>query len=131
VGRVASRKSTLCSAILGKTILEHGEIVLKESRVCCSVSWILNASMRDNILFGMPMDAEKYERVINACQLTYDLRILEDGDLTQIGEREYYVVWRQKARVPVARAAYSDADIILGKWTTSIEQQPNPSDWCQ
>jgi ATP-binding cassette subfamily C (CFTR/MRP) protein 1 len=75
------------------------------------------------------MDEEKYERVIHACQLTYDLEMLEDGDLTQIGERGITLSGGQKARVSVARAAYSDADtIILGKWTTSIEWQPNPSD---
>jgi ATP-binding cassette subfamily C (CFTR/MRP) protein 1 len=134
VGRVASGKSTLCSAILNETILEQGEIVLKGRVAYAAQSpWILNASVRDNILFGMPMDEEKYERVIHACQLTYDLEMLEDGDLTQIGERGITLSGGQKARVSVARAAYSDADtIILGKWTTSIEWQPNPSDrWYQ
>jgi ATP-binding cassette subfamily C (CFTR/MRP) protein 1 len=129
VGRVASGKSTLCSAILNETILDQGEIVLKGRIAYAAQSpWILNASLRDNILFGMPMDEEKYERVIHACQLTYDLEMLEDGDLTQIGERGITLSGGQKARVSVARAAYSNADtIILGKWTTSIEQQPNPN----
>lgn len=119
VGRVASGKSTLCSAILNETILEQGEIVLKGKVAYAAQSpWILNASVRDNIIFGMPMDEEKYERVIHACQLAYDLEILEDGDLTQIGERGITLSGGQKARVSVARAAYSDADtIILGKWT--------------
>jgi ATP-binding cassette subfamily C (CFTR/MRP) protein 1 len=123
VGRVASGKSTLCSAILNETILEQGEIVLKGRVAYAAQSpWILNASVRDNILFGMPMDEEKYERVIHACQLTYDLEMLEDGDLTQIGERGITLSGGQKARVSVARAAYSDADtIILGKWTTTTQ----------
>jgi ATP-binding cassette subfamily C (CFTR/MRP) protein 1 len=117
VGRVASGKSTLCSAILNETILEQGEIVLKGKVAYAAQSpWILNASVRDNILFGMPMDEEKYERVIHACQLTYDLEMLEDGDLTAIGERGITLSGGQKARVSVARAAYADADtIILGK----------------
>lgn len=126
VGRVASGKSSLCSAILNETILEQGEIVLKGKVAYAAQSpWILNASVRDNILFGMPMDEEKYERVIHACQLTYDLEMLEDGDLTPIGERGITMSGGQKARVSVARAAYSDADtIILGKWTAVIRQQP-------
>lgn len=117
VGRVASGKSTLCSAILNETILEQGEIILKGKVAYAAQSpWILNASVRDNILFGLPMDEEKYERVIRACQLTYDLEMLEDGDLTQIGERGITLSGGQKARVSVARAAYSGADtIILGK----------------
>jgi ATP-binding cassette subfamily C (CFTR/MRP) protein 1 len=126
VGRVASGKSSLCSAILNETILEQGEIVLKGKVAYAAQSpWILNASVRDNILFGMPMDEGKYERVIHACQLTYDLEMFEDGDLTQIGERGITMSGGQKARVSVARAAYSDADtIILGKWTAMIGQQP-------
>lgn len=48
---------------------------------------IQNCSLRDNILFGKPLDQEKYERVIDVCQLRRDLEILPDGDLTEIGER--------------------------------------------
>jgi ABC-type multidrug transport system fused ATPase/permease subunit len=118
VGKVASGKSTLVSAILNETILGGGEITLKGKVAYASQSpWILNATLRDNILFGLPMDERKYNRVLEACQLKYDIEMLEDGDLTEIGERGINLSGGQKQRVSVARAAYSDADtIILGKF---------------
>jgi ABC-type multidrug transport system fused ATPase/permease subunit len=114
VGRVASGKSTLCSAILNETYLNSGEITLKGQVAYAAQSpWILNATLRENILFGKPLDEEKYRRVLDACQLEHDLSLLEDGDLTDIGEKGINLSGGQKARVSVARAAYSDADTII------------------
>lgn len=50
-------------------------------------AWIQNCTLRDNILFGNPMDREKYERVIEACALKPDIDMLPAGDLTEIGEK--------------------------------------------
>jgi ABC-type multidrug transport system fused ATPase/permease subunit len=47
----------------------------------------LNASIRDNILFGYPYDAKRYKNVLKSCQLLHDLEVLDDGDMTMIGER--------------------------------------------
>jgi ATP-binding cassette subfamily C (CFTR/MRP) protein 1 len=114
VGRVASGKSTICSAVLNETILESGSISLSGKVAYAAQSpWILNASLRDNILFGLPMDKEKYNHVMEACQMKYDLELLDQGDLTEIGERGINLSGGQKARVSVARAAYSNADTIV------------------
>ncbi|KAL3943726.1 MAG: hypothetical protein SGBAC_002196 [Bacillariaceae sp.] len=114
VGRVASGKSTLCSAVLNETFLAKGEITLKgEVAYAAQSPWILNATVRENILFGKPMDEDRYNRVITACQLEHDLTLLEDGDLTDIGEKGINLSGGQKARVSVARAAYSDADVVI------------------
>ena len=59
------------------------------------------------------MDEERYRKVLEVCQLEHDLAMLEDGDLTDIGERGINLSGGQKARVSVARAAYSDADTII------------------
>ena len=59
------------------------------------------------------MDEEKYRRVLKACQLEHDLEMMDYGDLTDIGERGINLSGGQKARVSVARAAYSDADTII------------------
>jgi ABC-type multidrug transport system fused ATPase/permease subunit len=114
VGRVGSGKSTLCSAILNETLLLSGEITLKGKVAYASQSpCILNATLRDNILFGLPMDQQRYDQVIRVCQLTHDLALLDDGDLTEIGEKGINLSGGQKQRVSVARAAYSDADTII------------------
>ena len=44
-------------------------------------------SIRDNILYGKPMDKEKYVQIVQACELMADLEILKSGDLTEIGEK--------------------------------------------
>jgi ABC-type multidrug transport system fused ATPase/permease subunit len=114
VGRVGSGKSTLCSAILNETLLQKGSISLKGKVAYASQSpWILNASLRDNILFGRPMDQERYNRVLQVCQLAHDLNMLDDGDLTEIGEKGINLSGGQKQRVSVARAAYADADVVI------------------
>ena len=43
--------------------------------------------MRDNILFDLPMDEDRYVSTVMACCLEPDLEILKSGDLTEIGER--------------------------------------------
>jgi ATP-binding cassette, subfamily C (CFTR/MRP), member 1 len=114
VGKVGSGKSTLCSAILNETILYDGKISVRGKVAYASQTpWILNATLRDNILFGNPMDEERYNRVLSVCQLTHDLEMLTDGDLTEIGEKGINLSGGQKQRVSVARAAYADADTVI------------------
>ena len=68
--------------------MESGEISLNGKVAYAAQSpWILNATLRDNILFGQPMDKKRYEKVLSVCQLSHDLEMLDDGDLTEIGEK--------------------------------------------
>lgn len=108
VGRVGSGKSTLVSTILGETFVDKGEVVLRgKVAYAAQTPWILNATVRDNICFGLPLDESKYYQVIKACQLEHDLAVLTDGDMTEIGEKGINLSGGQKARISVARAAYS------------------------
>lgn len=47
--------------------------------------WCQNLSLRDNILFGAPMDEERYKAVLHACALELDLQILAQGDQSKVG----------------------------------------------
>lgn len=49
--------------------------------------WLRNQSIKDNILFGYPFDQERYDAVVEACALKTDFKVLDDGDLTEIGAR--------------------------------------------
>lgn len=73
----------------------------------------MNATLRDNILFGNEYNKEKYEKVLNICELNSDIAILEGKDMTEIGERGINLSGGQKQRVAIARAIYSDSDIYL------------------
>ena len=61
----------------------------------------------------MPFDKTKYVNTIKACQLERDLQNMPAGYLTEIGEKGINLSGGQKARVSLARAVYSTADIIL------------------
>ena len=75
--------------------------------------WIQNKSIRENILFGKPLIPERYNKVIEVSQLGRDLEILEGGDMTEIGEKGVNLSGGQKARISIARAIYSQFDIVL------------------
>ncbi|KAF8557389.1 P-loop containing nucleoside triphosphate hydrolase protein [Imleria badia] len=76
-------------------------------------SWILNQTIRDNILFGSDFDEERYTEVLLQCALKPDLARMEHGDLTEVGERGVTLSGGQKARITLARAIYSSAQILL------------------
>ena len=50
-------------------------------------AWIQNASVKDNILFGQPMNELTYSQTIDSCALEQDMKILPGGDMTEIGEK--------------------------------------------
>lgn len=75
--------------------------------------WLQNATLRDNILFGSAYQSRRYRNVLQACALQPDVDILPGRDLTRIGERGINLSGGQKQRITIARALYSDADVIL------------------
>lgn len=76
-------------------------------------SWIQSGTIRDNVLFGKPMDEDKYERAVKVCALDKDINNFSNGDLTEIGQRGINMSGGQKHRIQLARAVYNDADIYL------------------
>ncbi|KAE8542368.1 hypothetical protein D1P53_001144 [Cryptococcus gattii VGV] len=132
-GKFGSGKSLLLLALLGEARLIEGEISYMVSPImdpqkidkndwslfkngvayAPQTPWLLSQSIRDNILFGLPLDMERYRSVCFATGLMPDLELLEDADLTEIGERGKLLSGGQKARVSLARAVYSRASVLL------------------
>ena len=65
---------------------------------CGQSPWLEHLSIKNNILFGSPMDQERYDQVLECCALKPDLKIFEDGDETEIGARGVSLSGGQKAR---------------------------------
>ncbi|KAK6138942.1 hypothetical protein DH2020_027323 [Rehmannia glutinosa] len=103
VGTVGSGKSSLLASVR----------VCGTTAYVAQTSWIQNATIQENILFGSPMDNEKYKNVIKVCSLEKDLEMMEHGDQTEIGERGINLSGGQKQRIQLARAVYQDCDIYL------------------
>ncbi|XP_057956916.1 ABC transporter C family member 4-like [Malania oleifera] len=114
VGTVGSGKSSLLASILGEMYKISGKVtVCGTTAYVAQTSWIQNGTIQENILFGSPMNRERYKEVIRVCCLERDLEIMEFGDQTEIGERGINLSGGQKQRIQLARAVYQDCDIYL------------------
>ena len=119
VGKTGSGKSSLLSVMLG----ELACISSKNDRSAAFIkgrvayvpqeSWVFNATLRNNILFGMPYNEKRYKKAIRVAQMESDLEQLADGDHTEIGEKGVNLSGGQRQRVAIARAVYADADVYL------------------
>lgn len=76
-------------------------------------SWVQNETIRNNILFGSPFDEQRYKEVIYQCGLNRDLSLFDAGDETEVGEKGLTLSGGQKARITLARAMYSQAQILI------------------
>lgn len=113
-GRVGSGKTALLRAISGDLSILSGSVSVKGALAYCSQdAWLQNLSLKDNILFGQKYDEKWYNQVLDSCQLRDDIKQMPKGDSTDVGERGISLSGGQKARVALARAVYSRADIYL------------------
>ncbi|KAJ2568313.1 hypothetical protein IW140_003950 [Coemansia sp. RSA 1813] len=114
VGTVGSGKSSLLNALIGEMKIVSGSIALGGTlSYAPQIPWVMNASIRDNITFGLPFDKQKYINVVEACALEADLHAMPDRDLTEAGERGVTLSGGQKQRINIARAVYAERDMIL------------------
>ncbi|KAH8664360.1 ABC transporter type 1, transmembrane domain-containing protein [Xylariales sp. PMI_506] len=130
-GPTGSGKTSMLMALLGELSLMEGKVYLPGGRsredvrvnpstglaeTCAYVAqsaWLVNANIRDNILFSAPYDEKRYKDVIVACALERDLQILDNGDQTLVGEKGITLSGGQKQRISLARAVYSNSRHLL------------------
>lgn len=130
IGPTGSGKTSLLMALLGEMQLVSGKIVVpsldprQELAVeadgmtnsiayCSQAAWLLNDTVRNNILFNSQYNEGRYEAVVEACGLKRDFTILNAGDMTEIGERGITLSGGQKQRISLARSLYSSARHVL------------------
>ncbi len=116
VGPVGAGKSSFINGIIGEAELVSGSLTTHTGRMsyASQIPFILNSTLRENILFGSKYNRELYEQVLDACCLRPDIQQLgAAGDQTEIGERGVTLSGGQKQRVSLARAAYAQPDLIL------------------
>ncbi|KAH9796194.1 ABC transporter C family member 2 [Citrus sinensis] len=115
VGGTGEGKTSLVSAMLGELPpLKDASVVIRGTVAYVpQISWIFNATLRKNILFGSEFDPAKYWKTVDVSALQHDLDLLPDRDLTEIGERGVNISGGQKQRVSMARAVYSNSDVYI------------------
>ncbi|RAK98898.1 putative ABC bile acid transporter [Aspergillus ibericus CBS 121593] len=131
-GPTGSGKTSLLMALLGEMKLVQGRVYLPGGTVnrselpvdpqtgliesvayCAQEAWLVNATVKENIVFASPYDERRYNAVIKACALERDLAILDAGDQTLVGEKGISLSGGQKQRISLARAVYSRARHLL------------------
>lgn len=127
VGKTGSGKTSLISAMLGEILRDSGKVEwVRDARVAYvpQKPWLLNATFRENIIFGAPYNRTRYRSVLKACALQPDVDILPGRDMTRIGEKGINLSGGQKQRITIARAIYSDMDtVILDDPLSALDQQ--------
>ena len=114
IGKVGSGKSSILKSLVGLLFKKKGKIRKNGKLAYVSQNpFLINATIRENILFGKEMKKEFYNKVIKECQLLEDLKILPFGENTIIGERGINLSGGQKQRISLARNIYSESDIYL------------------
>ncbi|EXJ91043.1 hypothetical protein A1O1_04150 [Capronia coronata CBS 617.96] len=130
-GPTGSGKTSLLMALLGEMQLLNGNVYIpggvprQELRpdpstgltdsvaYCAQQAWLVNATIKENILFASPYDEDRYLEIISICALERDLEILDAGDQTLVGEKGITLSGGQKQRISLARAIYSNSKHLL------------------
>ncbi|KAF2659533.1 P-loop containing nucleoside triphosphate hydrolase protein [Lophiostoma macrostomum CBS 122681] len=115
VGPVASGKSTLLKAILGESMSSKGFVYVSEtaSAYCDQTPWLINASVKDNVIGFSNFNQSFYDEVIHSCNLEQDISTFPNGHDTLVGSKGISLSTGQKQRLAIARAVYSKNDLII------------------
>jgi ATP-binding cassette, subfamily B, bacterial PglK len=136
VGASGSGKSTAIDILLGLIDPERGSLKLDGEPLTPSRrrSWqnsvgfvaqsifLADASIRENIAFGLPpeqIDDEKVQRAAQMAHLDELVERLPEGLSTRVGERGIQLSGGQRQRIGIARALYDDAEILVLDEATS------------
>ncbi|KAI8527120.1 hypothetical protein RHMOL_Rhmol12G0051400 [Rhododendron molle] len=115
VGGTGEEKTSLILAMIGELPPVDDSTVVIRGTVAYvpQISWIFNATVWENILFGSNFETSRYWKAIDVTALQHDLDLLLGRDLTEIGEKGVNISPGQKQWVSMAMAVYSNADVYI------------------
>ena len=127
VGRIGAGKSTLLKVLLGLLYADAGQVLwngrpvseagtaMVPPRVAYTpqVPALLSASLRDNVLLGLPRDKVDLPSAVRAAMLETDLATLDQGLDTIVGPRGVRVSGGQAQRIAAARMFVRDTELLV------------------
>lgn len=135
VGSVGSGKSSFLSAILGEMeSINNSKIYIPRTEAeknlhgfasyCSQTPWVVNDTLRGNILFGREFDEDRYEQILTCCALRDDIAVLPAGDMTEIGVCSTHQYFLRKLFCSNLTAAFHSC--YVGTWNQSLRRSKGP-----
>ncbi|KAI6353623.1 hypothetical protein MCOR25_008913 [Pyricularia grisea] len=117
-GKSGSGKTMLLRSILGETLMDGRDASMTRPRNIVYASqtpWLINQSIKLNIILGKEFNEQRYNRVIRACSLACDLGLLPHGDESAVGPNGSSLSGGQRSRIALARTLYAadTASLVL------------------
>jgi ABC-type multidrug transport system fused ATPase/permease subunit len=136
IGATGSGKSTTMDLLLGLLQPTSGQIVIdgkllegdkvfswqKSLSHVPQVIYLADASIAENIAFGLPkdkIDMEQVRKAAKLAQIAEHIETLEAGYDTFVGERGVRLSGGQRQRIGIARALYKNATVLVFDEATS------------
>jgi ABC-type transport system involved in cytochrome bd biosynthesis fused ATPase/permease subunit len=128
------KKSSLINGIIDEMPATSETVVTTKGTISyvAQHAFILNTTLRENILFGRPFDRELYERVLDACCLRTDIKLLGRArDLTEIGERGVTLSGGKPGRKSSSSSAFFFSCPLSNRQCRSVSRSEAASVSCE
>lgn len=138
IGESGSGKSTLVDLIIGLYKPTNGTITVDNMRTAQVniKSWrkkigyipqqvyLFDGTVADNISFGQQYDENKIKKVLAQAKILEFLDNYQEGIHTKVGEGGIKLSGGQKQRIAIARALYSEPEIlVLDEATSALDEK--------
>ncbi len=140
IGPSGAGKTTLADVILGVLEPTQGAVYVDDIDIKTNMSgwhrnigyipqsiYLMDSSIKENIAFGIPLediDEKLLEKAIERAQLKDFIAGLKDGVETVIGESGVRLSGGQRQRIGIARALYSDPEVlVLDEATSALDNE--------
>ena len=116
IGKIGCGKSSLLQSMIGEMSVGDKNSQLHIDGSISYVGqkpWIMNSTVRDNILLDKPLDESRIQWAIKYACLDEDIKTFAQGLDTETGEGGDALSGGQRTRLAIASALYQDPDVYI------------------